>query len=219
MFGTRGNFDGDDVVNLILARPECATYIANLLFDYFAYDVTDPALERSLGDALRDNKYEMRPLLYTILTSKAFYSPAAIGTQIKSPIFLVTNAFRSLGLDGPVTRGGVLNAMEQMGQMPFSPPNVKGWPGGRQWINTSTLFVRCNTIVNMIGRLDDSAIGWKTTTSSETFVDAWLARLIQRPIAADKRQTLVDTVGVKPTKDSSRKMLELIVSMPDFQLC
>src|SRR5207247_1355809 len=92
----------------------------------------------------------MRPVLRTLFTSNAFYSPKAIGSQIKSPIQLVVGTIRMLGLEMPPTLmlGGALN---QMGQVPLLPPNVKGWPGGRMWINTSTLFVRYNTAVFLAG--------------------------------------------------------------------
>ena len=84
VFGRRGPFDGDDVIDLILARPECGDYIAGRLFDFFAYESPDPALRRGLGDVLREWKYELRPLLHAIFTSKAFYSPQAIGTLVST---------------------------------------------------------------------------------------------------------------------------------------
>ena len=218
-FGQRGPFDGDDIINLILDRPECANYIAGRLFDFFAYETPDPVLRHALGDQLRDWKYELRPLLFTILTSKAFYSDAAIGTQIKSPVYLVTSTVRALGLDvEPRKRGGLMNGLEQMGQMPMSPPNVKGWPGGRTWINTSTLFVRYNTAVNYVGKLDASDLHWSEFDGGG-LVDHWLKRLVQLPVDAEKRAELIAVAGRRPTRETARKMVELIVSMPEYQLC
>src|SRR5207302_5329720 len=92
----------------------------------------------------------LRPLLRTIFNSQAFYSERAIGSQIKSPVQLVIGTVRMLDVDMPPPR--IINAaLNQMGQVPFEPPNVKGWPGGRMWINTSTLFVRYNTAVWLAG--------------------------------------------------------------------
>jgi uncharacterized protein (DUF1800 family) len=220
VFGQRGPFDGDDVIDLILARPECGDYIAGRLFDFFAYDAPDPAFRRALGDQLREWKYELRPLLHTIFTSKAFYSPAAIGTQIKGPIYLVASTVRALEIDVPGRRrrNGMLQGLEQMGQMPLNPPNVKGWPGGRMWINTSTLFVRYNTAVAHVGRVDPAALRFNDL-DAPALVDYWLNRLVQLPVDDDKKAKLVETVGRRPTRDSARKMLELIVSMPEYQLC
>jgi hypothetical protein len=135
--------------------------------------------------------------------------------------------------------------MRQMGQIPLMPPNVKGWPGGRDWINTSTLFVRYNTAVRFVGggggetvaaggpifnRLmqarsggtgqpfDPEAVGPKGTP--EQVVDGWVSRLIQRPIDSDKRQILLDSLGDRSDDPQSvRRMVQLIVSMPEYQLC
>lgn len=218
-FGQRGPFDGDDIIELILAKPECGNYIAGRLFDFLAYETTDPVLRRALGDQLREWKYELRPLLLSILTSRAFYCDAAIGTQIKSPIYLVTSTVRALGIDVESRRrGGLLQGLEQMGQLPMSPPNVKGWPGGRTWINTSTLFVRYNTAVSYVGKLNPGDLRWQDFDAAG-LVDHWLGRLVQLPVDADKRAELIGVVGKKPTRESARKMLELVVSMPEYQLC
>jgi hypothetical protein len=131
--------------------------------------------------------------------------------------------------------------MQQMGQVPFAPPNVKGWPGGRMWISTSTLFVRYNTAVYLAGgatlpRVDAGKLkkfignvkGRSRPVEFEPkdsggspgdVVDHWVARLIQRPIADDKRKVLVEAMGDSVTERSVKQVVQLIVSMPDYQLC
>jgi uncharacterized protein (DUF1800 family) len=102
--------------------------------------------------------------------------------------------------------------LEQMGQVPLMPPNVKGWPGGRTWINTSTLFVRYNTAVALAGRAEFP----RERGEPEAVVDKWISRLIQRPLASEKRQVLI---GSLDSEGSVRAMVQLIVSMPEYQLC
>jgi uncharacterized protein (DUF1800 family) len=80
--GRRGNFDGDDIIEIILQQPACAPYIGAKMFRFFAYDELEEGLPESLGDVLRDARWELRPLIRTIFTSQAFYSPRAIGCQI-----------------------------------------------------------------------------------------------------------------------------------------
>jgi len=229
-FNKRGNFNGDDVIDIILLQQRCGQYIGRKIFSHLAYESLEPGLEESLGNVLRENKYDLRPLLRTILTSKAFYSPQAIGAQIKSPIQLTIGTIRMLELEMPPTRM-LMGALNQMGQMPYFPPNVKGWPGGRAWINTSTLFVRYNTAVWLAGgevpinsgrpfaevvmnararRFDPVE-----TTEAEPAVDEWVQRLIQRPIEPAKRQVLINAMK----EQSLREMIQLIVSMPEYQLC
>jgi uncharacterized protein (DUF1800 family) len=247
--GKTGNFNGDDVIDIILAQPACSKFISRELFNYFAYEDIEEGVADSLAEQLRENKWELRPTLRTLFTSKAFYSDKAIGSQIKSPVQLVAGTVRMLGLETPQPRL-MMSALNQMGQVPFTPPNVKGWPGGRMWINTSTLFVRYNTAVWLAGgavpamdfqrgqgagnklfagggrmmmeiqRRATTHFDPKTTGTPDEIVDAWLARLIQRPIEDPSRQVLVDSLKQSGTSpDSIRKMVQLIVSMPEYQLC
>jgi uncharacterized protein (DUF1800 family) len=242
--GHTGNFDGDDIIDIILSQPVCARFIGSKLFRYFAHEDVDDTLAEGLAQILRGNRYELRPLVRTILTSKAFYSPAAIGTQIKSPIQLVLGTVRLLDLQMPPQRA-LMGALTQMGQLPFAPPNVRGWPGGRMWISTSTMFVRYNTAVFLAGggsaafpkaggkkfgapnrkggSVEVAGTGFApraTTGDADAVVDEWVNRLIQRPVNEDKRRVLLDALGDKPDKpENMRKMIQLIVSMPEYQLC
>jgi hypothetical protein len=239
--GHSGNFDGDDVLSIILRQPVCPRFIGGELFKYLAYDDLDPGLPEALGEMLFTNRYELRPLLRTILTSRAFYSPQSIGVQIKSPLQLVVGTVRILGLKMP-PEPAVLSALNQMGQLPLMPPNVRGWPGGHMWINTSTLFIRYNTgvwlaggdvpAITRIGRKNNTGRPINNTSgdgvafnpddsgSPAQIVDQWVDRLIQRPLDAEKKQVLIDALGAKPQNpDAQRRVVQLIVSMPEYQLC
>jgi hypothetical protein len=240
-FGRTGNFDGDDIVEMIMRHPACAPYISTKLFKFFVYEDLEEGLAESMGAILRENNYELRPLLQMMFTSKAFYSPRAIGSQIKSPIQLVVGTSRLLGIKVPNARI-MAGALSQMGQVPFAPPNVKGWAGGRMWINTSTLFVRYNTASAMVaggslptafgrgggggggGRFRNVArsngdVNVATDGSPQQIVEHWVSRLIQRPIEPEKKSVLVEALGETPKEDSVKKMIQLIVSMPEYQLC
>jgi hypothetical protein len=152
---------------------------------------------------------------------------------------LVAGTIRLLDLKLPPPQR-IEGALTQKGQVPMLPPNVKGWPGGRLWISTSTLFVRYNTAVFLAGgsmadvrigrgnqrgglRAGGTAVGsFKPETPqgpASEIVDDWVQRLVQRPINNDKRQVLIDAVGENPSEASVRNMIQLIVSMPDYQLC
>ena len=187
------------------------------MFKYFVYEDVEPQLIDSMAQVLRESQWDMRPLLRMILTSQAFYSDKAIGTQIKSPIQLVVGSARILGIDAP-DRRALGSALNQMGQVPLEPPNVKGWPGGRMWINTSTLFVRYNTAITLA-----SGRGFNPPTSRsspEQVVDEWVMRLIQRPVSIEKKKVLIEALEDRPDNAAAvKKMVQLIVSMPEYQLC
>ena len=92
---------------------------------------------------LRLSRYELRPVLRTMFASAEFYAPGTIRTQIKSPVQWMVQTARELGSELPPTPQ-VLAALRTMGQVPFVPPSVKGWDGGKAWISTSTLLFRYN---------------------------------------------------------------------------
>ncbi len=85
----------------------------------------------------------MRPLLREILSSAEFYSDRVVGNQIKSPVQYIVQTSKTLDASLPAPIASQ-NAMRQMGQILFAPPNVKGWDGGKEWISTSTLLFRYN---------------------------------------------------------------------------
>jgi hypothetical protein len=225
-FGRRGNWGGDDVIDIILQHNAAGPYIASKLINFFVTDYPDPAIAGALGKHFRDVGYNLRPVLRMLFTSKLFYSDRVIGAQIKSPIQLVVGTVRNLNVQMPDARALNLS-MQQMGQVPFDPPNVRGWPGGRLWINTSTLFMRYNTAMNLaggapVGRLRRGAAFKPEVVrgSAKQVAEAWVERLIQRPVAADRIAVLADALGNAPEReDNVRKMVQLIVSMPEYQLC
>jgi len=100
------------------------------------------------------------------------------------------------------------------------PPNIRGWPGGRMWINTSTLFHRYNACVNVTGSAA-AAVDFRpdASASPQQIVQYWIDRLISRPIAQDKKRVLLEALGQRTGSDAQRRVVQLIVSMPEYQLC
>jgi uncharacterized protein (DUF1800 family) len=141
--GRTGPFSGDDILDIILAQPACAAFIARKLWTFYAYEDPEPDLVRALAANFRGTSYEIRPLMNTIFRSQEFYSSDCVRNQIKSPVQWVVQTSKLLEtqLNQPLI---TVNALRQLGQVPFAPPNVKGWDGGRSWITTSTLLYRYN---------------------------------------------------------------------------
>ena len=96
------------------------------------------------GGEFPRNNYEIRPLMNAIFRSAEFYSP-----DCDPHADQVAGAMAGADEQGARDRTGAdrmvtVNALRQLGQVPFAPPNVKGWDGGRAWITTSTLLYRYN---------------------------------------------------------------------------
>jgi len=121
-----------------------ADYIAGKLYRFFVRQDLSPELQKKLGSVLRDSRYEIAPLLETIFLSRDFYSPASVGTQIKSPVELAVSTYKKLGLDNIPGVPDFNAATTALGQRLFSPPTVAGWAGGRSWITPGLLLERGN---------------------------------------------------------------------------
>ncbi len=254
IFGKRGKFDGDGFVKLILEQPAVSNYITRKLYHFFVHELPpleraeDSKLDASIRGSMRDlastflrSKYEVRPVLKRLFLSEHFYSPAFMNEQIKGPAQVIVGAMRSL--DTPVRDLSILNdALDLMGQNILFPPSVKGWDGGRTWINTSTLYVRQNIMAFLItGKRPQ---GYDPSAETERYDPMPLLSELKtaEPAAMSDPVKVVDyllklTLGSTPARaqepllsflakngnqlgsDHVRGLLLLITAMPEYQLC
>ncbi|MEA3186654.1 MAG: hypothetical protein QOD99_484, partial [Chthoniobacter sp.] len=111
---------------------------------FYAYEEPKPAIFDVLANSFRGHKYEIKPLMNEIFRSAEFYSPDAIRTQVKSPVQWMIQTVKILTPETKPAGPMAANILRQLGQVPFAPPSVKGWDGGKAWITTSTLLLRYN---------------------------------------------------------------------------
>jgi hypothetical protein len=142
--GRTGRFDGADIIDIIMQQPVTAEYIAGKMYRYFVREQISPDLQKQLGATLRQDKYEMAPLLEKIFLSRDFYSPASVGTRIYSPVELTVNAYKKLGLKSLPGVPDFNLVTGALGQQLFSPPTVAGWAQGQAWITPGLLLERAN---------------------------------------------------------------------------
>jgi hypothetical protein len=154
VLGQTGNWNGDDVVRIVLTRPDVARFLVRKLYQFFISEQADPpdALLEPLCDSFRKSDYDIAKLIETILASRHFFSGYAFRQRVKAPVEFVLGAVRAVYrryAEGendhrPLPQQAFVARIGAMGQLLFAPPNVKGWPGGRSWLNTSTLLERAN---------------------------------------------------------------------------
>ncbi len=142
--GHTGRLDGVDVIDIIMQQPATADFIAGKIYRYFVRQDLSPALQKQLGAVLRENKYEIAPLLEKMFLSRDFYSPASVGTRIYSPVELVVNTYKKLGLKNIPGEPDFNSITGALGQQLFTPPTVAGWAGGQSWITPGLLLERAN---------------------------------------------------------------------------
>ena len=141
VLGRTGNFDGDQVLDILLGEPATAEFIARKLWREFVSPDPDETAIRRIAQRFRDSRYDIKVALYAIFTSDAFYASENRGVLVKSPIDLVVGTLRQFEMK-PSEATPFAVAATGMGQNLFAPPNVKGWPGQETWINASTLLAR-----------------------------------------------------------------------------
>ena len=148
IFGKTGRFEPDDVAGLIFERPQPPRYLAKRLWEFFGH--ADPTEEEitPVAMALRQSNFELKPALRALFSSPAFYSEKSKFALIKSPVELTVGTMRLLG-QSPIAQP-IAQTVGRMGQELFQPPNVRGWPGGEQWITAATLYTRYNFCAGMV---------------------------------------------------------------------
>ena len=144
------------MLDLLLARKETAEFVTAKLWREFVSPEPDVAEVKRIARVFRDANYEIKVALRELLLSPAFYAAENRGVLVKSPVDLVVGTLRSLEIRPDQTLPFAV-AAAGMGQNLMSPPNVKGWPGGETWINTTTLLAR-KQFVDRVTRADESSM-------------------------------------------------------------
>ena len=151
--GRTGRFDGDDIIDIILEQNRTAEFITGKFYRAFVSPEIDEAEVARIAAVFRKSGYEIKALMYEILTTDALKREANRELLIKSPIELVVGTLRTF--ETPDTMGRYLfRVTRAMGQELFNPPNVKGWPGGKAWITTGSLVER-RSFLRRAGRVLD----------------------------------------------------------------
>ncbi|MBM3999991.1 MAG: DUF1800 domain-containing protein [Planctomycetes bacterium] len=228
IFGKKGTWTGDDLVRLILERPETSRFVAKKLFEYFAYQDPDAATIDGLAIVLSDRQYALEPMLKSLFLSEEFYSARSMGTQVKSPVELMVGLLRDLGvkpqvvwqpierplpksdgtslvIDVSVSSYETLDkVLGDMGMLLLEPPDVKGWRYGRPWIDSQRLFVRYNAVASLIEKIGSQGVDVVTLIreggckTSEEAVDYLAKACLAQPLSKEKRDALVQHLGALP---------------------
>lgn len=143
VFGKSGRFTGDDILDIILERKECARFIVTKLYLFFVNDLPDAGIIDRLSKQFYDSGYDISALMKTMFTAGWFYDTKYMGALIKSPIDLIVGTTRMLKLQIH-NAYPLINIQRVLGQVLYNPPNVAGWKGGKSWIDSSTLLFRMN---------------------------------------------------------------------------
>ena len=148
--GRRGNFDGVEIIDLIMDQPSTAQYIGAKLYRYFVNQDLRAEDEAQLGRLLSDLEFDIAAFLGTLFLSNDFYDSGNRGSHIKSPVELMVSTYRFLGLSEVPGVPDFNVVSGALGQRLMHPPTVAGWSQGRSWITPSLMFERNNFILEVL---------------------------------------------------------------------
>jgi uncharacterized protein (DUF1800 family) len=155
-FGETGNFNGEDIIDLVLKQKQTARFISTKIYQYFVNEKLDKTHIEELTNVFYDSNYNIETLMQTLFKSDWFYDSKNIGTKIKSPIDLLVGAMKTLKIKFE-NKKSIFFIEKILGQILFNPPNVAGWAGGQAWIDNATLILRLN-LVNYLFQATDLEI-------------------------------------------------------------
>ncbi|MFC3561785.1 DUF1800 domain-containing protein [Pedobacter jamesrossensis] len=248
-FGKIGNFDGENIIDIILDKPETAEFISRKVYKFFVNDNPNETHVKELANHFFNSKYDIAELMKKMFTSDWFYSPENVGTKIKSPAEFIVGLSREFYVT--YNKPQVLIQLQSsLGQYLFNPPNVAGWPGGQNWIDSSSLMLRMRipSLVLNDGEIDFSGkadpedeaviaqsrtatINANTKAKPKSFVDAkanWPKFLDTLPKGTTPLELaefllqpkLNDKItGMISDNKGLRSTSVELASMPEYQLC
>ena len=222
VLGKTGPFDGDDVIDILVANPRCSEFLASKIWIFYAGTKPSEPHRRALGERYRREGMNTGKFLRAVFASREFFAPDVLRHQIKSPVQWLIQMCKILEISVPEPRfTGPLLA--NLGQTLFDPPNVKGWDGGRAWISSSTLLLRYNAAGNIIrgagGKPPDIDQVVPPGMPPEQTADKLAWRLFQSPMPTPLRERTLAFLAEKGTSPAARRdLLHLLMSTPEFQL-
>ena len=244
--GNKGNFNGDDIIDIIARQEATARFVSRHLYSFFVADEAqvpawsiqpprDPDAIQTLVDAWFESDADIRHVMSVLLKSDFFKE--ARYQRVKSPTEFVANVLKISG-DYRYPDPG-LEAFEgtlvAMGQKLMDPPTVEGWHTGKEWIDGGTLTERVNFAVDTLSdtgkpgfrQLIDTLSALDQPVGEGEFVDAVLTHLCRLVVSDETRGTLeahAITQGalnfVTDPEGSEKRvlqMLNLAVATREFQ--
>lgn len=138
--GKTGTFSGEDIITMLLEDKQTADFITQKFTAFFVGEI-DPGTLNSLADEFYNSNYDIQKLIATVYTSDWFYNKKYTGNRIKSPVELIAGVQTHTAgtFNNPLT---ITYLQKTLGQVLLQPPNVSGWPTGKEWIDSSSLTFR-----------------------------------------------------------------------------
>lgn len=247
--GKTGIFSGEQILSMVLEDKQTARFITQKIWNYLvSHEVTDDLIIGTLAESFYKSDYNIEKLLTTIFSSSWFYDDRYVGNRIKSPVELLAGILTHTGgqFENP---NSLVFIQRALGQVLFQPPNVGGWPLGKEWIDSSSLTFRLslpsvllkNTTTDFEAKDDGDANNAANTAKANKLVFNidWkpLADQFTKTSATESLARIEDYLLARPATNGNRKMVSEqanksagdiefmqkaftgFMSLPEYQLC
>jgi len=202
--GKRGNFKGEDIINILLKHPRTAERIAEKMWhEFVSISRPDQRVTKQWAQVFRGSNYNIATLIRAVFNSKAFWAKQHRGALIKSPIQLTIGTLRALPYSA--THTDLAHNLNIMGQGVFAHPSVKGWSGGKTWISTQSILRRNSMMSNLSkGNLNErrnrGGIATKMPDIGPQQLRQWLLSIppLQAPPTTSGKQRLARAFVLDP---------------------
>jgi uncharacterized protein (DUF1800 family) len=226
ILGREGNFTAEDVVRLVLAQPATAETVTRRLYRWLISETQEPGKEliAPLAESFARD-YDVTRLVETMLRSNLFFSPQAYRQKIKCPVEFAVGIAKAM--ESMVSTTQLAQDVAGLGQDLCRPPTVKGWAGGRHWINTATVVGRQNLASSLLqagqpydGKLNPWAVARKHGhTTAESAAGFLLDLFLQGDLAPDVREALpMPTADGDDPEATLRRFACVVTTLPEYQL-
>ena len=223
--GRSGNFGPDDIIDIILAQPAAAPFLARKLLGFFLSPDPTQASVDTIAGTLTTSDFDIRQAVRALFNLPEFQDPASYRELVKSPAELIAGTLRRLDLDAD--QSPIPALMPEMAHTLFAPPNVAGWPGGSAWLNSGTWLARLNfanaLTTNRTAVQLDPAHWPGAEGGTAQFVDTLADLLVDGNLDGSQRQVLLDFAGSAPADDTwfetqGRATVYLMLALPEYHL-
>jgi uncharacterized protein (DUF1800 family) len=245
--GQKGNFNGDDILNIILSNKQVAVFVTTKIYREFVNTNVNMDRVQTLADGFFNSGYDISALMRQMLTSEWFYDDENIGAKVSSPVELLVRYKKLINVEAK-NKKTLVDLQKALGQVLFFPPNVAGWKGGNTWIDSTSLLLRLSIPFYVIrgkgliikskphaeenpedeqpqednerGKIDSD---WTVLDSAfknlppETQMESMLEYFIQCDISRIDR-SLLNIIWGNSDKDNLTLSMAAIMTLPEFQL-
>lgn len=228
VLGREGNFAGEDVIKILLNHPATPRTLARRLYRWLIseHDQPSEALLAPLAESLAQN-YKLSSVVETMLRSNLFFSAHAYRARVKCPVEFAVGIAHAL--EGMLSTTQLAEDLAELGQNLYHPPTVKGWAGGRHWINATALTQRHNLALVLLqgedpygDKLDPWAVARKhQRPTPESAAQFLLELFVQDDLDPSVREALLQEVSMRGDGDTEvllRRLAHAVVTLPEFQL-